>query len=46
MNDTIRAWNKSAIGHFPTLFRDLAEQIQFAMTNLLHIFNGEANDSL
>ena len=27
-------------------FQDLAEQIQFAKTNLLHIFNGEANDSL
>ena len=31
---------------FPTIFRDLAEQIQFARTNLLHFFNGEANDSL
>ena len=34
------------VGHFPTKFRDLAEQIQFARTNLLHIYNGEANNSL
>ena len=34
------------VGHFSTNFRDLAEQIQFARTNLLHIFSGEANNSL
>ena len=28
--------------HFQTILRDLAKQIQFARTNLLHIFNGEA----
>ena len=45
-----RAWNNSrAIGHFLIIFRDLAEQIYcnlIARTNLLHIFNGEANNSL
>ena len=36
------------VGHctFSDFFRDLAEQIQFARTNLLHIFNGQANNSL
>ena len=34
------------VRYFPTIFSDLAEQIQFARTNLLHIFNGEANNSL
>ena len=34
--------NRSAIDHFP---RDLVNQIQFARTNVLHIFVGEANDS-
>ena len=36
------------VGHQPflTIFRDLAEQTQFARTNLLHIINGEANNSL
>ena len=36
----------TAGGHFLTIFRDLAEQIQFAWTNLLHICNGEVNNSL
>ena len=32
------------VGHqpFSDQFQDLAEQIQFARTNLLHIFNGKA----
>ena len=37
------------VGHrpFSDQFDDLAEQIQFARTNLLqHIINGEANNSL
>ena len=29
------------VGHFLTIFRDLAEQIQFARTNLLHISMGK-----
>ena len=36
----------SAIGHFPTNFLHLAEQIQFARPNLLYISNWEAIDSL
>ena len=42
----VRAQNESAIGHFLTIFKDLAKQIQFARTNLLYIFNGKANNSL
>ena len=34
------------IGHFPTNFHHLTEQIQFARPNLLYISNGEAIDSL
>ena len=36
------------VGHWPfsNHLMDLAEQIQFARTNLLHIFNGAANNSL
>ena len=30
------------VSHFPTIFRDLAEQIQFARTNLLHSLNGKS----
>ena len=33
------------VGHQP-FFEDLAEQIQFARTNLLDIFNGKAMISL
>ena len=29
------------VGHFLTIFRDLAEQFQFARTNLLHILMGK-----
>ena len=30
----------------PTIFKDVAEHIQFARTKLLHIFNGEANKNV
>ena len=34
------------VGPLSNTFRELALQIQFARPNLLHNFNGEANDSL
>ena len=34
------------ISHFLVISRDLDEQILFARANLLHIFNGEASNSL
>ena len=37
---------QSAIGHFPTNFPYLAEQIQFARPNLLYISNGKTIDNL
>ena len=35
-----------AVGHFPTNFSHLAEQVLFARPYLLYISNGEAIDSL
>ena len=37
---------QSPIGHFPTNFPHLAEQIQFATPYLLYISNGETIDNL
>ena len=32
--------------HFPTILGNWSSKFHFARTNLLHIFGGEANDSL